>query len=323
MKICFSTLGCPDFEWPDVYSMAKDLGFDGIELRCYGLPADPYRSKPFTGAQLPKTVAKLRSLKLEIPCISSNCCLNEKDNEEQNRKELKACMELAQAVGAPYVRVLGDRYSEVTGAVDDAYVASVLTSLIPEAEKHDVTLLVETNGVFSDTKRLKAMLDQIGSIHVAALWDMHHPYRYGGESPAETVANLGNQIKYVQTKDSSFKDGKLRYELMGRGDLPLDDMMSALAGINYTGFISLEWVKRWMPELSDAGIVFPQFADYMAKYRTKYKHDLQVSRRGTGFYPWPKERLINYTFPDVLDRICEQFPNQYAFRYTELDYTRT
>jgi fatty-acyl-CoA synthase len=118
MKICFSTLGCPDFEWPDVYSMAKDLGFDGIELRSYGLPADPYRSKPFTGAQLAKTVAKLRALKLEIPCISSNCCLNEKDNEEQNRKELEACMELAQAVGAPYIRVLGDRYGEVTGVVD-------------------------------------------------------------------------------------------------------------------------------------------------------------------------------------------------------------
>ena len=61
----------------------------------------------------------------------------------------------------------------------------------------------------------------------------------------------------------------------------------------------------------------------MAKYRTKYKHDLQVSRRGIGHYPWPKERLIDYTSPDVLDRICEQFPNQYAFRYTELDYTRT
>ena len=154
MKICFSTLGCPDFEWPDVYSMAKDLGFDGIELRSYGIPADPYRSKPFTGAQLPKTAAKLRSLGLEIPCISSNCCLNEKDNEEQNRKELRAVMELAHALGAPYVRVLGDRYSEVTGEVDDAYVASVLTSLIPEAEEAGVTLLVETNGVFSNTKRL-------------------------------------------------------------------------------------------------------------------------------------------------------------------------
>ena len=33
MKIAFSTLGCPDFSWQDIYSMAKDLGFDGIEIR--------------------------------------------------------------------------------------------------------------------------------------------------------------------------------------------------------------------------------------------------------------------------------------------------
>jgi len=323
MKICFSTLGCPDFEWADVYSMAKDLSFDGIEIRSYGLPADPFRSKPFTGAQLPKTVEKLHSLRLEIPCISSNCCVNEKDNEAQNRAELLACMKLAQALGAPYVRVLGDRYGEVISTVDDAYVASVLTSLIPEAEAHDVTLLVESNGVYSNTKRLAALLDSIGSIRVAALWDMHHPYRFGGESPETTTANLGNYIKYVQTKDSTMTDGQLHYALMGQGDLPLDDMMAALSSIGYTGFVCLEWVKRWMPALEDAGIVFPQFADYMQKYRTKYKHEPQVSRRGIGQYPWPKERLINYTFPDVLDRICEQFPNQYAFRYTELDYTRT
>ena len=64
MKICFSTLGCPDFEWTDVYSMAKDLGFDGIEIRSYGLPADPFRSKPFSAANLPKTVEKLQALRV-------------------------------------------------------------------------------------------------------------------------------------------------------------------------------------------------------------------------------------------------------------------
>ena len=323
MKICFSTLGCPDYDWADVYSMAKDLGYDGIELRSLGMPIDPFRSKPFTGARLPKTVEKLRTLHLEIPCISSNCCLNEKDNAEANRTELTACIELAHAVGASYIRVLGDRYAEATAAVDDEYLAEQLKELAKTAEENDVTLLVETNGAFSDTARLKKLLDAVNSLHVAALWDMHHPYRYGGEAPEQTVANLGNYIKYVQIKDSSMKDGKLRYELMGKGDLPLDAMIAALGSIGYTGYVCLEWVKRWMPELSDAGIVFPQFADYMSKYRTKYKHDLQVSRRGNGFYPWPKERLIDYTFPDVLDRICEQFPNQYAFRYTELDYTRT
>ena len=32
MKLAFSTLGCPEFGWSDVYSMAKDLGFQGIEV---------------------------------------------------------------------------------------------------------------------------------------------------------------------------------------------------------------------------------------------------------------------------------------------------
>lgn len=33
MKIAFSTLGCPDFSWTDIYPMAKDFHFDGIEIR--------------------------------------------------------------------------------------------------------------------------------------------------------------------------------------------------------------------------------------------------------------------------------------------------
>ncbi len=38
---------------------------------------------------------------------------------------------------------------------------------------------------------------------------------------------------------------------------------------------------------------------------------------------WEKETLIDLTFPQVLDRMVEEFPDQYAFRYTTLDYTRT
>ena len=35
MKLSFSTLACPDFEWTDIYSIAKDFHFDGIEIRGY------------------------------------------------------------------------------------------------------------------------------------------------------------------------------------------------------------------------------------------------------------------------------------------------
>ncbi len=323
MRICFSTLGCPDFDWSDVYSMAKDLGFDGIELRSLGLPVDPYRSKPFTGAQLEKTRAKLAKLHLEIPCISSNCCLGDPSAAEKNHEELLECMKLAQAMNTPFIRILGDRNPAPSAAIDDDFVASALTQLIPEAEQYNVTLLVETNGVYSDTSRLKALLEKVGHRRVAALWDIHHPYRYSKESPETTVANLGEFIKFVHAKDSAMENGQLIYKMTGDGDMPLDAMMEALKTIHYTGYVSLEWVKRWMPSLSDAALVFPCFADYMAKYRHKHKHDLQTNNRGTGQYIWPKERLISYTFPDVLDRICEEFPTQYAFRYTELDYTRT
>ena len=43
----------------------------------------------------------------------------------------------------------------------------------------------------------------------------------------------------------------------------------------------------------------------------------------TGRYIWEKDLLIDLTFPQVLDRVVEEFPDQYAFRYTTCDYTRT
>ena len=118
-------------------------------------------------------------------------------------------------------------------------------------------------------------------------------------------------------------DGKAEYKLMGEGDMPLSEMFEALGKIGYEGYVSLEWVKRWAKNIFSAGVVFPQYADFMKPYRTKHKHPLQDDLRHQGKYIWPKEKLIDYTFPDVLDRVCEEFPNQYAFRYTELDYTRT
>ncbi len=117
----------------------------------------------------------------------------------------------------------------------------------------------------------------------------------------------------------------IRYRMMGEGDLPIDEMMRALRSINYEGYISLEWVKRWAADLENAGVVFPNFADYMARYLGKnaLKGHLYDNHAKTGKYVWPKDALIDLTFPQVLDRMVDEFPDQYAFRYTTLDYTRT
>lgn len=326
IKLAFSTLGCPDFNWPDIYAMAKDIGFQGIELRGLGDDIFSVKAKPFLAENLPDTVATLKKMRLEIPCISTGSALKITDEWDNTKQEILAYITLAGKLGTPYIRILGDLKPAPDGdEVDDEAVAGELLELVPYAQKAGVTLLVETNGVYADTSRLFALLNRVGSDHVAALWDIHHPYRFAHESPEQTVQNLGLYIKYAHIKDSVMVDGKVQYKLMGEGDLPMDDIIRALKSIDYDGYVSLEWVKRYAPDLSDAGIVFPQFAHFMGRYLENpvENHRLQTSENGKGQYIWPKEKLIDLTFPQVLDRVVEEFPDQYAFRYTELDYTRT
>ncbi len=326
MKISFSTLGCPDFSWTDIYTMAKDFGFHGIEVRGMGRDIFSGQSSPFLPENLAETRQHLKRLKLEISCFSSGCALRYREKHEESIAELKEYIALAAAMGTPYVRVLGDLSAEPTTDFDDNNVIEPMKILAPIAEEAGVTLLIETNGVYSDTARLADVLAAIGSDNVAALWDWNHPYRFKGEYPETTIRNLGAFIKHVHIKDSVMVDGKIEYRLVGEGDLPpMADYMKALRSLNYEGYISLEWMKHYAPHLSDAGIVFPHYAHFMSEHLgiAGNSERLQVNKRGDGYYVWEKDHLIDETFPQVLDRMCEEFPEQYAFRYTECDYIRT
>ena len=66
MKISFSTLACPDYSWSDIYPMAKDLGFDGIEVRGIGAETCALYAEPFTAAKLDSTIEKLNKLNFLI-----------------------------------------------------------------------------------------------------------------------------------------------------------------------------------------------------------------------------------------------------------------
>ena len=326
MKLSFSTLGCPDYGWTEIYTLAKDCGFHGIEMRGLGGDIFSVHASPFRPENLARTKAELKRLKLEICCLSSGCALKFADRHNESIEELKEYIALASALETPYIRVLGDLTAEPGEDFPDEYVIEPMKILAPIAEEAGVTLLIETNGVYSDTARLADVLAQIGSDSVAALWDWNHPYRYNGESPETTIKNLGAFIKHCHIKDSVVENGQVVYKLVGEGDLPkMEEYMKALRSLNYEGYISLEWLKQYAPDLSEAGIVFPHYVHFMSQYldtRTDSGR-LQQSRRGDGYYVWEKDTLIDLTFPQVLDRMCEEFPDQWAFRYTEMDYSRT
>lgn len=325
MKLAFSTVGCPDYNWTEIYSMAKDLGFQGIEMRVTGGEYFSLHARPFKAENIESTLSDLKKRHLEIPCLSSNCSLKYKEKTEENIMKLMEYIELAYKLGTPYIRILADEHAKEEGEVDDNHVIEVLKKLMPFAEVKNVTLLVETNGVYADTSRLKNLLDSVPSDNIGALWDIHHPYRFKNEQPEETIRNLGAYVKYVHVKDSVMDGDKVSYRLMGEGDIPFGKAWKSLESINYEGYISFEWVRNYAPDLENAGVVFPHFIHYMNQYisQAELTGRLYDNARKTGKYVWPKEHLIDLTFPQVLDRMAEEFPDQQAFKYYELDYDRT
>jgi len=255
MKLAFSSLGCPELSWQDMTVMAKDFGFHGIELRV----GDETPAK-----ELRRALGKLKTGTLEISCISTGRCMQCIGARENSVMEAGQLVALAREVGARFVRILADRSACGCNPMGDPQVIAAIRSLLPEAEEAGITLLIETNGVFSDTKALAGFLAEIASDQVGALWDWHYPYRVAGESPAQTVQNLGAYIKYVHCKDSLMEGGRPIYKLMGEGDMPFDQFFMALRSINYDGYLCLEWVRKYAPELEEAGVVFPHFVNFIA-----------------------------------------------------------
>ncbi|NLO46009.1 MAG: AMP-binding protein [Clostridiales bacterium] len=325
MKLSFSTNGWNEFTWRDFYSMAKDLGFSGIEVHNISEGLFEGRNAPFIKSELPKTSRKLRELGLSVPCFDAVCNIADASKLTENCIDTEDYIYIASSLGTPYIRIYASQQEGKTPEEEDDAVVEYLKKMIPIAEKADVVLLIETVGIYADTSRLCDILNFFASDNLAALWDMHHPYRRFGESAEKTIQNLGAYIRHVHVKDSVVIDGKVRFRLMGEGDIPFDEMMSALRSVNYDGFISFEWKPLWLEELSDSAIVFPHFLNYMSRYISEEKDSGKTfsNKDGSGKYIWKKDTLIDSTFSQVLDRIASEFPDQYAFKYTTLDYTRT
>ena len=313
MRLSFSTRGWQGFSWDELLETAQDMGFSGIEV--YNLPNSGElvdRTGPFHKYTISATVRALKEKQLTIPCFDTSYDISLGGAVTDSVKEL---MDIAYNAHVPYVAVCALQDDEDT-------VYSALTELVPYAESIGVSLLVKTSGIYSDTARLRGMLDRFASDNLAVLWDIHHPYRDHGESGNDTIKNLGCYVKHVHMRDS---DDEGSYQLIGEGTMPIDDVMRALTSVNYDGFISLEWKPEWLEELQDPQVIFPYFVNYMDRFDStrEMKKKLYFNHDGSGQYVWKKDELINLTFSEVLDRVADEFPDQLCFKYTTLDYTRT
>ncbi|WAM31041.1 sugar phosphate isomerase/epimerase family protein [Caldicellulosiruptor naganoensis] len=265
MKISFSTVGCPNFTWDEIVATAKDFGYDGIELRGICDELEVYKTFPFVGDNLKLTKKRLDDLGLEISCISTSCYLFDKKAKDVTIEVAEKHMRLAKELSCKYIRVLGDEWITPAKDIDEEFVKEMLTILCKIAENYNVDVLIETNGVWADSKKLAALLEKVPYQNVGVVWDIHHPFRFFNEDIEYTYGNLKGYIKHVHVKDSIKEGSKLIFKMIGEGDIPIEKAINLLLKDSYQGYISLEWVKRWFSELEEPGIVFLEFINRIKK----------------------------------------------------------
>ena len=262
MKLSFSTLGCPSWNLDEVFSTAKDLGLNGVELR--GISDKIYvpEFEAFKDKNIDKTKALIAKIGIEIPVLDSGAVIA--DNKKAKESFVEACdyINLAAKLGVKYVRIMGTGEPQETEG--NFELAAKLYGLLCEyASIFGVTPLIETNGKLSNSTEMLKFIRLAGNENCGVLWDVHHSFRFANEAPQQTAKALGSLIKHVHVKDSVIINGDIKYKMMGYGEIPVSQTIDALKEIGFDGYVSLEWVKRWKPDLQEPGIVFAHFASYM------------------------------------------------------------
>jgi sugar phosphate isomerase/epimerase len=178
-------------------------------------------------------------------------------------EEAKAYVDTASAIGAPYLRLLGDESPAPSEGVDIKVLKSNLEEIADYAHTKGVMPLIETNGFFAKTRMIEALLGDLMHENIGVLWDIHHPFRFFGERPDYTLKTIGKYIKHVHIKDSVMDGKKVCYKMLGEGNVPVREAVKELSAAGYDGFYSLEWVKRWDLSLEEPGIAFAQYKAFM------------------------------------------------------------
>ena len=261
MKLAFSTIACPDWTFEDIFSAATDLRFNGVELRAIENNTYLPKARPFLPNHIEKTKQMLKRAGLAVPMLASSIDLSSADSEKR-LQEVKDYAALAKELDCPYIRIMCEPTAQPEKDISITDIAQTCACLC-EAAGEDVTLLVETNGILANSDNMLQFLSLVGHENIGVLWDVHHPYRYFGEEMDVTYRKLQKHIRYVHVKDSVMENGEIQYKMMGRGDLPLQSMMMQLKQGGYNGYITLEWVKLWCPDLQEGGIVFPYYKNFM------------------------------------------------------------
>ncbi len=308
MKLAFSTHYVKKPSFLEVCRYAYDYDYAGLEI--YDAMAERKQHGDSILRSDKSADAKRRLLNrgLSVSALVFPASL---DEPEADAAAIRKYVDLAVIGGVEQVIVRLDR------EIPMEQLEEKLAPALERAEQANVSILFETAGWLSSTPRIIDIINHFSTAAIGASWNVRETYFGAKETAEDTIRNLGAHIKYVRLGDK--KDGA--NVLIGEGELPVWEFVGAFRSLHFDGFVCVEWND----EIQDPDIVLTHFSNYIASLgrEKKSRREAYYNRAKTGTFPWKKYDVIDLTFSQVLDTMVERYPDQYAFKYTTLDYTRT
>ncbi len=240
MKLAFSTLGVPGLPLGDVLALAVAHGYHGVELRAHAEePVHPGLSPDERAA----VAAEFEAAGIEPLALAGYARVAAPGDDEDVIAEIRALLDLARDIGAPYVRVFPGGADGQDAEEADATAARRLGTAAEYAADVDVRILLETHDSHRTGADAMRVLGLVGHRQAGALWDVMHTW-LGGEQPSESFAALSPHLGYVQVKDIASADDTTPLPL-GAGVLPLTEIVDVLSRNGWDGWLSWEYEKRW------------------------------------------------------------------------------
>jgi sugar phosphate isomerase/epimerase len=234
----------------DVFAIAAELGFDGVELdwreieQIHGGTLSPEDRPRWLGAAQENGVA-ISGVAAHFLNGGGIASADEKHQEQgvwAIREGLQLCRDLeAEALLVPFFGP-----AEITDEAGKGRLAEHLKLLAPEAETAGVVIAIEHTLRGDDAAQL---LHDVASPFVGDYWDMANCMALGYD-PLEEIQMLDHRIARVHAKE--FEKARvtgprqpgsypgLNTVPFGSGDVPVRNVLTALKNVGYTGYITLE-----------------------------------------------------------------------------------
>jgi protein FrlC len=255
MKIAFSTNAYTRFPLTDALFGIKAAGFEGVEI----LADVPHAYPPRITPQLTASVVKaLDQTGLTVSNINCNCSFgywkdappepyfepslispNPTHRADRTAMILKT-LEFARQVGAPNVSITSGRtLGGMPPALATKQFADSIRPILDRADALGVNVGIECEpGLFLEyVAELRDWIDRLAHPRFGANLDIGHSVVIG-ESIPDAVQTLEGRIWNLHVEDLP---GRKHYHMIpGEGNLDWDALKTALAGIHYDRFLTVE-----------------------------------------------------------------------------------